>query len=154
MNQTLCLGGISPSQLGRDRASPAGAGRQPHQQATASAEEVRGKREATESPGQKPEGLEPLGSSSCPGVLANCLGMASCPETAHSAWLALVSGSWVGDKPLCHPKLGIGHLPALPWEGLIWVVACLPVCDLPASLARVEASLSMKASSLAMKGGG
>lgn len=131
MNQTLCLGGISPSQLGRERASPAGAGRQHQQQAWVSAEEVRGEREAAEGPGQRLKGLGPLGSPFCPGVLADCLGLASCPETAHSAWFDLVSGSWDRDKPLCHPKLGIGHLLTLPWEGLIWVVACLPVCDPP-----------------------
>lgn len=56
MNQTLCLGGISPSQLGRERASPAGAGRQHQQQASVSAEEVRGKREATEGSGAEAEG--------------------------------------------------------------------------------------------------
>lgn len=43
MNQTLCLGGISPSRLGRERASPAGAAE--HQQ-QASAGEVRGCRRA------------------------------------------------------------------------------------------------------------
>lgn len=104
--------------------------------AAASTEEVRGKRETTEGLGQKLKGLGPLGSSSCPGVLAHCLGVASCPETAHSAWLELVSGSWNGEKPLSHPKLGIGHLSALSWEGLIWVVACLPVCDPPSQLGK------------------
>ena len=106
------------------------------QAAAASAEEVRGKREATEGPGQRFEGLGPLGSPSRPGVLAHCPGMASCPETAHSAWLDPVSGSWNGDKPLSHPKLGIGHLSALSWEGLIWVVALLPVCDPPSQLGK------------------
>lgn len=43
MNQTLCLGGISPSQLGRERASPAGAVE--HRQC-ASSGEVRGCRRA------------------------------------------------------------------------------------------------------------
>lgn len=56
MNQTLCLGGISPSQLGRERASPAGAGKQHPQQASVSAEEVRGEREAAEGPGAEAEG--------------------------------------------------------------------------------------------------
>ncbi|XP_030661574.1 rho guanine nucleotide exchange factor 19 isoform X1 [Nomascus leucogenys] len=35
MNQTLCLGGISPSQLGRERASPAGTAKQHQQRAWA-----------------------------------------------------------------------------------------------------------------------
>lgn len=88
-------------------------------------------------------------------MLASRLGMASCPETAHSAWLDLVSGSWDGDQPLSHPKLGIGHLSALSWEGLIWVVARLPLCDPPSQLGKgCKASLSMKTSSLGTEGGG
>lgn len=67
------------------------------------------------------EGLWGLGSlyhQACPEAPADSLGMTSCPERTRSAWLDPGAGSRVGKNPSLTPGWELGHLPALPREGL------------------------------------
>lgn len=92
MNQTLCLGGMSPSQLGRERASPV---QRPNGTGSGLvAGEVRGRGGAE---GQRLWGLGPLGSLPCAKALAAPWGEVL--PRKDSAWLDPGLGGGMGGNP-------------------------------------------------------
>lgn len=136
MNQTLCLGGISPSQLGRERASPAGTAKQHQQRAWARRGEGLQEGGWQKATGQELPGLEPLRSSGLPRSKGWLPGDNFLPRKDPSSLAYPGAGSWGGEQPFFHSKPGgLGHLPELQ-EGpcLIWVMARLPVHDPPSQL--------------------